>query len=275
VTGTPIQNKPADLGSLLEFLRLEPFGNPKTFEAMVIKPWLKSADEDMSRLKKLIRYVSLCRTKAIIELPPREDVIHYVDFGPEEAEFYALAKNCTIQQLDEALSISPIAPGRYLNALEWVNELRLICNHGLMHSGRKPHKTPTGVSLAGSWNKTTAKNALETLIDAGSAICKLCQTNIAGEIGETDSFKHCKPSLSRCLTLVCSSCIQNHIDGEQISGCSCNPVCPKAEVTWALETSDKPPEAVLPSIEEGEIPTKLKTLLAELQEHEKTEKRYG
>ncbi|KAK5558978.1 hypothetical protein LTR46_003167 [Exophiala xenobiotica] len=272
MTGTPIQNKPTDLGSLLEFLQLEPFGDPKTFEAMVIKPWLKSADEDMSRLKKLIRYVSLYRTKAIIELPPREDLIHYVDFGPEEAEFYALAKNCTIQQLNEALSMSPIAPGRYLNALEWVNELRLICNYGLMHSGRKPHKTPTGVSSAGSWNKTTAKNALATLVNAGSAICKLCHTNIAGETGEIDSFEHFKPSLSRCLAIVCGSCVQTHEDGNQVSGCSCNPVCPKTEVTWALETPDKSPQAVLPSIEEGKIPTKLKRLLADLQEHEKAEK---
>jgi hypothetical protein len=229
----------------------------------------------MSRLKKLIRYVSLCRTKAIIELPRREDVIHYVDFGPEEAELYASTKNYTVQKLDEALSISPITPGRYLNALEWVNDLRLICNHGLMHSGRESHKTPAVVSSLGSWNKTTAKNALATLVNAGSAICKLCQTNIAWETGESDSLKHFKPSLSRCLTIVCGSCIQTHLNGEQVSECSCNPVCPKTEVTWALETPDKSLEAVLPSIEEGKIPTKLKTLLTDLQEHAETEKRYG
>lgn len=275
MTGTPIQNKPTDLGSLLEFLHLEPFHDLKVFDAMVVKPWLKSAEKDTSRLKKLIRYVSLCRTKAIIDLPHRRDIVQYVDLEPEEAELYDSAKNRTVQKLDEALSVNPIASGMYLNALEWLNELRLICNHGMMHVKRESHKNSTVVAAAvGPWNKTMAKKAFTTLVDAGSAICKLCQTNMAAGTGEADSFEHSKPSLSRCLTVVCGSCIQNRLNGEQVPGCDCNPACPKTEVSWAPERSKELPEAGLPSIEEGKVSTKLKRLLNDLQQHGKAEKRY-
>jgi SWI/SNF-related matrix-associated actin-dependent regulator of chromatin subfamily A3 len=274
MTGTPIQNKPTDLGSLLEFLHLDPFIDPKVFEATVVKPWLKSCDRDTSRLRKLIRYVSLCRTKAIIDLPPRKDVIHYIDLGPEERDLYESAKNRTIQRLDEALSANPIAPGMYLNALEWLNELRLICNHGLMHSRKESQKSSVTVSSAGPWKKSTAKMAFATLVDAGSAVCKLCQTNMAAGTGEADGFEHSKPSLSKCLTVICGSCIQNRPNGEKVPGCGCNPVCPKAEVSWAPEVSDKRLETGLPTVEEGKISTKLKTLLKDLQQHEKAEKRY-
>ncbi|EXJ71754.1 uncharacterized protein A1O5_05564 [Cladophialophora psammophila CBS 110553] len=270
MTGTPIQNKATDLGSLLEFLHLEPFRDPKIFEAMVVKPWLKSADKDTSRLEKLIRYLCLCRTKAIIDLPPRKDVIQHVDLSPEEAEHYESAKNRTVQKLDEALSVNPIAPGMYLNALEWLNDLRLICNHGLMHS--RTQKTPTIVSSAGPWTKTTAKKAFAILVDAGSAICKLCQANLAAGTIEADGFEHCKPSLSKCLTVICGMCIQSHANGEQVPGCGCNPACLKAEVSWAREISNRLPESGLPSIEEKKVSTKLKTLLKDLQQHEKTEK---
>jgi len=233
MTGTPIQNKASDLGSLLEFLHIEPFEDPKIFDAMVVKPWLKSPEKDTAKLKRLIRYLSLCRTKAIIDLPRRRDVIQYIDLGPEEAMFYQVARDRTVQNLDEALAYNPVAPGMYLNALEWLNELRLICNHGLMHTRRELQKGPASASAAGPWNKTEAKKAFRTLVDAGSAICKLCHANMAAGSGEADSFEHSKPTLSQCLTVICGSCIQNHLNGEQVPGCGCSPVCPKAEVSWA------------------------------------------
>ncbi|KAI1610625.1 P-loop containing nucleoside triphosphate hydrolase protein [Exophiala viscosa] len=160
----------------------------------------------------------------------------------------------------------------YLNALEWLNELRLICNHGLMHPGKEWQGVLQKASSAGPWNKTKAKQAFATLVDAGSAICKLCQANMATGTGEADSLEHSKPSLSRCMTVICSSCIQNRLNGEQVPGCGCNPACPKAEVSWAPETSNRPAEAGLPTIEEKKVSTKLRTLLQDLKQHEKAEK---
>ncbi|KIW21375.1 hypothetical protein PV08_01955 [Exophiala spinifera] len=282
ITGTPIQNRPTDLGSLLEFIHLEPFTDPKVFESTVVKPWLKSDDKDTSRLKKLIRYVSLCRSKTIIDLPPRRDVIKYIDLGPEERDLYESAKNRTIQKLDEALSVNPSTPGMYLNALEWLNELRLLCNHGLMQCSQKELQKLTGplsesasvatISQGETWYKSTAKKAFATLVNSGSAVCKLCQTNMAAGTGEADGFEHTKPSLSKCLTVICGSCIQNRPNGGRVAGCGCNPPCPKAEVSWASEISDRQPRAGLPEVEEAKVSTKLKTLLKDLEVNVKTEK---
>lgn len=274
MTGTPIQNRPTDLGSLVEFLHLEPFRDPKVFDTTVIKPWLKSDDKNTSPLRKLIRYVSLCRTKAIIDLPARKDFIHHVDFLPEEAELYESAKSRTVQKLDEALAINPVAPGMYLNALEWLNELRLICNHGLMHLRKEERRISNPTIVDGPWTKVTAKKAFATLVDSGSAICKLCSANMAAGTGEADSFEHSKPSLSKCLTVVCGSCIQNRVNGEQVPGCGCNPVCPKIEVSWAPEISNRQLDAGLPSVEQDKISAKLRTVLMDLEQHEKAEKRY-
>jgi SWI/SNF-related matrix-associated actin-dependent regulator of chromatin subfamily A3 len=274
MTGTPIQNKPADLGSLLEFMHLQPFADPKIFDAIVVKPWLKSCDRDTAPLKKLIKYISLCRTKAIIDLPPRQDLIHYIDLSPEEQDLYEAAKNRTVQRLDEALSYNPIASGMYLNALEWLNELRLICNHGLMHAKKETQQSTSKGPSSGPWNKSIAKKAFATLVDGGSAICKLCQANLAAGTGEADGFDHSKPSLSKCLTVICGSCIQNRLDGEKVPGCGCVPVCPKAEVSWAPEIPDKQPGTGLPKIEDKKVPTKLKTLSNDLQEHSASEKRH-
>lgn len=273
MTGTPIQNRPTDLGSLLEFLHLEPFSDSKIFDSMVVKPWLKSGDRDVSRLRKLIRYISLCRTKTVIDLPPSKSEIRFIEMSPEEQALYDSAKNRTEKKLDEALAVSPLAPGMYLNALEWLNDLRLLCNHGLMHSRREPNKSSVTISHGGSWNKSTAKKAFEILVSSGGAVCKLCQTNMAAGTGEADGFENSKPSLSRCLTLICGSCIQNRPGGEKVPGCECNPVCPIAEVSWAPEISYKQMEAKLPTIEEGKAPSKLKALLRDLQERQKSEKR--
>jgi SWI/SNF-related matrix-associated actin-dependent regulator of chromatin subfamily A3 len=273
MTGTPIQNRPTDLGSLLEYLQLYPFSNPKVFEAEVIKPWLKSNDRDITRLKKLIKYVSLCRTKQIIDLPQRKDEIHYLDLSPKEQEFYEMMKTRTVQKLDEALSFNPLAPGQYLNALEWLNELRLICNHGLMHSRKEPQKSSVTVSQDGPWNKVTATKAFEILVSNGGAICKLCQTNMAEGTGESAAIGVSKPSLSKCLTLICGSCIQNRLGGEKVPTCSCSPVCPKVEVSWAPETAVDHPGKQLPTMKEEQVSTKLNALLRSLQEHHATEKR--
>lgn len=273
MTGTPIHNRPMDLGSLLEFLELYPFSHPKVFESEVIKPWLKSEDRDISRLRQLIKYISLCRTKHIIDLPKRKDKIHYLDLSGEEQEFYDMVEGRTVQKLDEALSSNPLAPGKYLNALEWLNELRLICNHGLMHSRKEPQKRSIAVSQDEPWNKATATKAFKILVSTGEAICKLCPTNMDQGTGDSTTIEVSKPSLSKCLTLICGSCAQNRPGGEKVPACSCTPVCPKVEVSWAPDGTSDHPRKQLPTMNEGQIPTKLNALLRSLEDSYATEKR--
>lgn len=140
MTGTPIQNRAADFGSLLEYLYIYPFSNYKTFDREIVNLWLKSEDKDVSRMRKLVNCISLCRTKGLINLPRRQDETHFLDFCSNKQEYYESIKRGTREGIDEARAQNPLAPGQYLNILQWLNELRLICNYGVIHSRKSLDK---------------------------------------------------------------------------------------------------------------------------------------
>jgi SWI/SNF-related matrix-associated actin-dependent regulator of chromatin subfamily A3 len=273
MTGTPIQNRVTDFASLLEYLHIYPFSNPKTFEAEIMKPCMRLDDPDVSRMRKLVNCISLCRTKAVIDLPKREDEIRYLDLSPKEREYYDQVKHNTIKKMDEALAHNPLAPNQYLNALQWLNELRLICNHGLVHSRKVIDKAAVAMSQDQPWNHKIASKAFETLVKAGQAVCKLCGENITEGTGEAANSEFPKPSLSKCLTLICGSCIQIKVGGQKVLTCSCTPKCPKVDVSWAPEAADVRPEKSLPAMKPEEASTKLKALLECLQQSPEDEKR--
>lgn len=270
ITGTPIQNRVTDFSSLLEYLKIYPFSNPKVFDTEIAKPWLnKTGDKDITRMKKLVNCMSLCRTKAIIDLPKRQDSIRKLSFSPEEQEYYDTVKEGTIKKLDAAISTNPLQPGQYLNALQWLNELRLICNHGLVHSNREVHKTvnitPQNTHV---WNKSTANKAFETMVTANQAMCSVCGNVLSDGAGEGSSSENPKPYLAKCLTLTCGSCVKDSPSGLPVPTCSCMPLCKSVEVSWtpsAATSAGKGNSKTLPDIPEKDISTKLKTLLEDLQ----------
>lgn len=273
MTGTPIQNRVTDFASLLEYLHIHPFSNAKTFEAEIVKPCLKGDDPDVSRMRKLVNCISLCRTKAVISLPRREDEVRYLELSPKEQEYYDEVKHSTIQKMDEALSYNPLAPNQYLNALQWLNELRLICNHGLAHSRKVTDKAILEIGQDLFWNHKTSSKAFETMVKAGQAVCQICRENITEGTGEAANSEFPKPSLSKCLTLTCGSCIQMKVAGQKVPTCSCTPKCPKVDVSWAPESAKMRLEKRLPTLKPGEESTKLKALLESLQRSPGGEKR--
>jgi SWI/SNF-related matrix-associated actin-dependent regulator of chromatin subfamily A3 len=275
ITGTPIQNRVTDFASLLEFLQVYPFSNPKIFDTEITKPWLKSGDRDVSRLKKLVNCISLCRTKNIIELPRREDLIRNLDFSPEEQEFYDRAKKGTIAKFNEVIASNPVPTGQYLNALQWLNELRLVCNHGLLSSKHNKNKSIT-ISPPDTqiWNKSTANKAYETIIYAGEATCSVCGNPMTDTAIGGSSSDSRKPFLSKCLTLTCGSCIKDSPSGQTVPTCSHTPLCKSVEASWAPENFTKiSMERQLPQIPPELVSTKLKTLLRSLQTCSQGEKR--
>jgi SWI/SNF-related matrix-associated actin-dependent regulator of chromatin subfamily A3 len=277
ITGTPIQNRVTDFASLLEFLQLYPFSIPRVFDEHIARPWLKSGgDRDISSMKKLVNCISLCRTKSIIDLPKREDLIHHLDFSAEEHEFYNTVKEGVLRKLNEAVGSTPVRPGQYLNALQWLNELRLVCNHGLAHAKINVNKplsiTPQDIQ---NWNKSTANRAFETIVCHDEAICSMCGNSITDGCGGWSSSEFPKPILSKCLILTCGSCVKHSISGELAHRCPHDSFCKSIEVSWASENEGQARiERVLPSIQPERVSTKLKTLLKSLQTCYLGEKRY-
>ncbi|KAH8587406.1 SNF2 family N-terminal domain-containing protein [Bisporella sp. PMI_857] len=268
VTGTPIQNRADDFASLLEFLQMYPFSDPKIFHNEIVKPWFKSDEKDITRMRRLIKCISLCRNKSIIDLPKRNDEVQYLHLSSEEREFYDAAKDRAVGMFDDALSSNPLKPKQYLNALQWLNELRLICNHGLAHTKRRGGKKIPNIEPQEmqNWNKKTATKAFETIYCAGQAVCSICGNILTdGSVrGSISDFP--KPFLSQCLTLICAPCKKDNPSSRETPLCQHRPVCKSIEVSWTHETdvvataepSDlKPP----PVISNDQVSTKLKTLL--------------
>ncbi|TVY46997.1 putative SWI/SNF-related matrix-associated actin-dependent regulator of chromatin subfamily A member 3-like [Lachnellula occidentalis] len=274
ITGTPIQNRVTDFSSLLEFLQIYPFSNPKIFDKEVIKPWLKSEDRDSTRLRKLVKSISLCRSKGVIDLPPRQDFIRNLRFNPEEQELYNNVKESTIKKLDTALSSNPLQPGQYLNALQWLNELRLLCNHGLAHS-KRPVAKPLEPSQQDIqvWTKASANKAFETILCAGEAQCSVCWELLRDGAGGGQNADIPKPHLTRCLTLICGFCFKSSPRSQQMSTCSHTSPCKSFEVSWNSDSISTPElDGLLLAAQPELVSTKLQTLLKDLQSSPKEEK---
>ncbi len=87
LTGTPIENRPAELASLYEFLEvIPPRGTP-----------------DLRQLTQLAETYILRRTKDLVltDLPPRLDRDEYLDLAPSQKRAYEIAEKEGVIQLDE------------------------------------------------------------------------------------------------------------------------------------------------------------------------------
>lgn len=62
-------------------------------------------------------------------LPPREDFIHYIDFSQSESALYEAAKKQSVELLNDTLLNGAKTT---FSALQSLNQLRLICNHGVL-----------------------------------------------------------------------------------------------------------------------------------------------
>jgi SWI/SNF-related matrix-associated actin-dependent regulator of chromatin subfamily A3 len=276
ITGTPIQNRVTDFGSLLEYLQVCPFSIPKVFDDKITKPWLKFAERDVSPMKKLVRCISLCRTKAIIDLPRRRDLVLHLDFSPEEQEFYNTVKDATIRRFNDAMASNPVQTAQYINALQWLNELRLLCNHGLAQATRNANDsltmTPKDIQV---WNRATANKAFETIVCDDQAVCSVCKNVLTNGGRGASSSEFPKPFLSKCLTLTCGFCVKDSLGGRSVPTCLHTPVCKSIEVSWASDHAGKTSsERAVPTLPPEKVSTKLKALLKSLQACPPGEKRY-
>jgi len=128
VTGTPIQNTLDDLAAILQFLRLKPFDEYRTFRDYITTPLRCGHPEAPPKLRKLIDSFTLRRLKSTVELPPRLSYIKKVELQPEERILYEEQLQQSKYHLDQA--IQNHRKFRATSALEIILRLRLICDHG-------------------------------------------------------------------------------------------------------------------------------------------------
>lgn len=140
ITGTPIQNRAADIYALVRFLKIHPYDKYKSFDATFIRPWVQCADDAaLQKLQVLMSTISIRRPRHIVELPRRYESLRKVSFNEVELAFYRAAKQGALQSIENAFVTEQRQVGVcYLNALQRINDMRHICNHG-SPSQRKQH----------------------------------------------------------------------------------------------------------------------------------------
>lgn len=276
ITGTPIQNKLADFASIVRFLQVHPYSDQKTFEEEIFRPWQNSHSTDAQgflRLKTLVRAITISRTKAVVQLPPRIDEIHHLNFTPAEREKYDAAKTQSRALLEEAIS-SGNEGGKTFNVLWLLNILRLICNHGLLAQSTVENKTSQTQGSLGGWSPGEAFDSFYDNTLGSAASCLNCGASLLEDILEgsvTSGFETQRQTIP-CDQMICERCISQTSNDKIDQSPSDN--------RDLLDSDENSAPATL--VVDRDVAftikymsTKIKALVADLYKHNTIEKRFS
>ncbi|KAK1241241.1 hypothetical protein MKX08_001215 [Trichoderma sp. CBMAI-0020] len=199
LTGTPIQNKLTDIGTLFAFIRAEPFCTAATFRKWIEVPFEQSTDDSTAatavkdRLIMLIEALCLRRTKESIDLPNVRTYLRELTFTPEERKKYENTKKILARMIDHRLGETDKV-SRF-GTFQMNLQMRLLCNHGT-------YQQPF------SWRRRSYQDEREAAAGAlghNHAIpCSGCQSPmpiLGSSWMRTDYNK-------RCNHVFCSECIE-------------------------------------------------------------------
>ncbi len=209
VTGTPIQNRLMDLFSLFKFLQCAPFDDLKVFNSHITQYWKSRSDPtSFLKLKTLVNCLSLRRPKSTIELPDRIDESVELEFTEQERGYYQQVQASTLHKIDSTNATDSGAT--FFNTLKWINELRLICNHGITNKKAMASlKDSPAESL--TWTTQEAQARFNQLDEVDLAKCSNaeCRQDLSSAMSsETDSEHEDEPWINELLELLCSSCVE-------------------------------------------------------------------
>lgn len=272
MTGTPIQNRLADLSTMFQFLRVYPYSEPKVFEEQINKPWKKGDAKAVTRLRAVVRCIALRRPKGVIELPERIDDVQTVTFSGEERQKYESVKAAATSFLDNAISMETRDNKLYLSALQRINSLRMICNLGLTYRG-----SSSAPIIDQPWDQRSAQKTFETMESAGTAICAGCSLDLGLGLVESSGLSEIEDRiyLTECALAFCNQCYRNFRQQyrSELNICHCASACQSYQVTM----SDAGSNATTPSSSQLERPShissKVARIVAALKEHGPAEKR--
>lgn len=266
MTGTPLQNRLSDLTSLIKFLQIPQFSGRSYFNKNVMcKGDAAQEIEPMGRLIRLVRCISLRRSKTVISLPKRQDKIYRLTFSLEEKTYYDSVREPATKVLEDAWILTAELQTSVLNM---INAFRSICNLGLHYRKREVS------NLESTWTEEQAQALFEQTRDAGHATCSSCSAGVPGElerlIKETPDIRPWH--LTKCLLLYCHRCSIDAYSRHSFCRCKRENPCTLCPVNV------QPPKKVDCSpldldISFSKPPTKIGALLDDLKIFSRAEKR--
>jgi SWI/SNF-related matrix-associated actin-dependent regulator of chromatin subfamily A3 len=254
-------------------LQVHPYCEQKTFEEEIFKPWQNHRSTNTQgflRLKTLVRAITISRSKTVVNLPPRVDEIHHLNFTQAERENYEAAKTQSRALLEDAIS-SGNQGYKTFNALRLLNILRLICNHGLLAQSTLEKKSPQ--TLQGSlaiWSP--GSDSFYGNILGGAVSCSSCGANLLDDIleGTVSSGIENERQTAPSEQMICERC-SSQADDDRIGRLHWNNL-DLPDSTGSSAPSTPVVDSDLAFIIES-MSTKIKTLVADIYNHSTTEKR--
>ncbi|BGP31413.1 hypothetical protein JCM10296v2_003177 [Rhodotorula toruloides] len=211
LTGTPLQNSLNDIFSLIRFIRLEPFTDRHVWNQYIGVLAQKGDDLASERLKVIMRYLALRRTKdtkdsegkPILSLPPVDHKQVLLNFTEAERAFYASHHSRykhDFEQLQETDSVMK----NFCSILTELLKLRQICVHPALLQDSEDRAASAGEgggNLAAiiekhGISKVRAIQLLALMRDAGGGDCSECGSTMPSfaranveELGDEEDSK--------------------------------------------------------------------------------------
>ncbi|CAN0458572.1 unnamed protein product, partial [Ectocarpus sp. 12 AP-2014] len=237
LTGTPLINRPEDIGALFSFLHLDPASNPRVFLQAIGRPIRSGSDAGLARLRVLMKSVCLRRTKSVLsgKLPPKVVEIHRVQMDDGHREAYNTLFNSARAAFKAALAEGEAeVMSQYASVLECLLRLRQVCcAESLVPSGRVETARKVLNQLAkegpklGKEEATKLFTKLKGLLEQDEgAECAICLELV----GHADARV-----LRRCGHGFCSKCLGAMVKaGPPVAGGSKNK-CPLCRLEFSQE----------------------------------------
>ncbi|KAF5531015.1 helicase-like transcription factor [Fusarium mexicanum] len=131
LSGTPIQNKLADIGSLFRFIRGEPFDKASEFRKWIETPFDNSFDDPelvRDRLVLLLEALCLRRTREVLNLPKTRQFVRHLEFSPQERDQYDKTKAVILRNMQHRMG--EVTKSSQFGMFQMWLQLRIVCNHG-------------------------------------------------------------------------------------------------------------------------------------------------
>ncbi|KAI4702778.1 hypothetical protein J4E89_010312 [Alternaria sp. Ai002NY15] len=130
LTGTPIQNRLEDIGSLFAFLRVKPFHSLSNFRKTIAIPFDEGGKRRtiaIERFTRLLDSMCLRRTKDVLHLPAEQHRVRDVPFSPEERLQYEQTKDIMFRAVRN--QNGTFDQKSTLGMFQVQLQLRILCNH--------------------------------------------------------------------------------------------------------------------------------------------------
>lgn len=203
LTGTPVQNRLEDIGSLFAFIRAYPFDRMATFKRFIAVPFEQGGMTHTTlseRLRLLLDSLCLRRTKDLLHLPDQRYRTRILELSSEERRQYKQTTDIMSRAIRQNAERSN-SNGRF-GMFHVHLQLRLICNHGTFQHP---------FSWARKRDKRTEREAAVSAVGRNSEVnCSSCGQSMP--IWGTNHM--CRKYAETCNHVLCFECLDEKSHGQ-------------------------------------------------------------